>query len=255
MDQFTTNDILLSYQTLGSKGSPVIVWGHGWGQSHTAFLPLAGSLESTGRHVLVDFPGFGESPAPHTVMGTEDYADLIAAWARDQKIEKLIWVGHSFGGRVGLQLASRHPALVQSMTLIAAAGLPRKRSLLKTLYIKARILTYKTLKKLTPFGLSKDWLNKTFASADYQSAGAMRSIFVKVVNEDLSEQARQITCPVNLVYGTNDTETPPEIGERLARLIPNAKMVHLDGQDHYSVLSEGRHPVAALIKNDIKERI
>lgn len=246
LEQFTADHMTLSTTTMGQKDGPIVVWGHGWGQSHQAFVPLATSLEKMGQHVLVDFPGFGDSPAPENIVGTEDYADLIASWAKDQGINKLIWIGHSFGCRVGIQLAARYPDLVQSMILIAAAGLPRKKSLYKTF----RILTYKALKAL---GVNKDWLAAKFGSTDFKNAGPMRAIFVKVVNENLTDQANQVQCPVQLIYGDQDTETPPDIGQRLEKLITNAKMVSLAGQDHYSVLGQGRHQVASLIRNFIKE--
>ena len=76
---------------------------------------------------------------------------------------------------------------------------------------------------------------------------------VKVNHEDLSDLVPQITCPVKLIYGENDDETPPEIGERLNKLIKDSEMVHLAGQDHYSVLSEGRHQVAPILKKFIDQ--
>ena len=69
----------------------------------------------------------------------------------------------------------------------------------------------------------------------------MRPILTKVVNEDLSDIARKIALPTTLLYGAGDTETPPEIGQRLAALIPNANLVLLNDLDHYSILNEGRH--------------
>ena len=42
----------------------------------------------------------------------------------------------------------------------------------------------------------------------------------------------------------NDRETPPDIGERLQRLIPNAQLHVLRGFDHWSVLTEGQHQLA-----------
>ena len=42
----------------------------------------------------------------------------------------------------------------------------------------------------------------------------------------------------------DDRETPPEIGERLSALIPRAALSVLPGQDHYTVLGDGRHIVA-----------
>ncbi|MCD8497675.1 MAG: alpha/beta hydrolase [Alphaproteobacteria bacterium] len=118
-------------RTIGEKDSPVILWAHGWGHSHEAFMPLAESLVRLGKHVLIDFPGFGQSPKPDADWATEDYADAMAAWIKEQGIGPVIWVGHSFGGRVGIQLAARHPDLIKAMCLIAGAGLKRKRPPLK----------------------------------------------------------------------------------------------------------------------------
>ena len=235
-----------------SQSGAAVFWGHGWGQSHAAFLDLCEPLKNLGHHRIVDFPGFGESDLPPAEWGTAEYADHVANLIHIETDKPIIWVGHSFGGRVGLQLAARHPELVKGLFLIAAAGLPRKRPFWKKAYLKGRIALYKFLKKLVPFGLPERWLIKTFASADYKSAGPMRQIFVKVVNEDLSDVATDIACPVTLVYGENDSETPPEIGERLAKLIPNAELIVLNNQDHYSVLGQGRHQVTRLLKSFIE---
>lgn len=243
----------IHFETRGEKDTPVIFWGHGWGQSHQSFLPLAGSFEGAGRHVLVDFPGFGKSTAPPESWGTAEYADALAALIRAQTDRKIIWIGHSFGGRVGIQLAARHPDLVRGLFLISAAGLPRKRPLWQKLYFKIRVSVFKLLRKMIRFGVSESWLMNTFASPDYKNAGPMRTIFVRVVNENLSETAQAVQCPVVLVYGSQDTETPPEIGERYKALIKNAEMVHLEGLDHYSVLSGGRHQVTPHLKRFLEE--
>jgi pimeloyl-ACP methyl ester carboxylesterase len=250
MKTFEFQQISMAYDGWESPSGPCFVWAHGWGQNHLGLAGLAGVFKSQGQHFLVDFPGFGASPPPEA-WDTGRYADFMADFIRQHTSGNVIWVGHSFGCRVGLQIAARHPDLIAGLFLIAAAGLPRKRSLIKKLYIKGRIAVYKFLKKLIPFGLPEDWLMKKFASSDYKNAGPMRQILVKVVNEDLSDVARKITCPVTLVYGSQDTETPPEIGMRLKALIKNAEMVHLEGFDHYTILSTGQHQLAVQLKNFI----
>lgn len=254
MPHFKTNNAEIFYTASGDADTPAIIWAHGWGQNGAAFEQMIQPFTKSAKHYAVDFPGFGESPEPPESWGTEDYADAMAQFIKENITGKVLWVGHSFGCRVGLQIAARHPELIERMFLIAGAGLKRKRPLHKQLYFKARILTYKLLKKLSLINLvSKDWLTRTFGSRDYQnSSGIMRQVFVKVVNEDLSPQARAVACPVTLVYGENDTETPPEIGQRLNKLISNSEMVHLSGQDHYSVLAQGRHQVAPLLKKFIE---
>ncbi len=220
-----------------------LVWGHGWGQDHTSFLPLAEPLARQAHHVLLDFQGFGQSPKPDQVWGTAEYADDVAAYLKENPFKgKTIWVGHSFGGRVGMQLAARHPALIDGLFLIASAGVPRQRNFKQKVKNKFRVLFFKSLKHLWRWtGRDVDVLKNRFGSPDYRNAGPLRPIFLKTIAENLSEVARAITCPVFLLYGSADTETPPDIGATLRQLIPNATLCVLDGQDHFSILTSGRH--------------
>lgn len=223
------------------EGAVHIVWGHGWGQSSAALLPLAESLGAFATSSLIDFPGFGTSPMPPLDWGTADYADAVAEWLRAMPPRRYIWVGHSFGGRVGVQLAARHPELVSGMILIASAGLPRRRSLAARIRIMLRVRAFKTAKLLFREGPTLDNWRRRLGSADYQAAGALRPILARVVSEDLTAQAKAVRCPTLLVYGSDDQDTPPEIGERLKALIPGSELVVMNGFDHHSVLSAGRH--------------
>jgi len=226
-------------------------WGHGWGQDRCAMAQIAQSLTSLGTHVLFDFPGFGRSPRPDTAWTTADYADLVARYLMAHPHQgPTVWLGHSFGGRVGIQLAARYPELVDRLVLIAAAGLQRRRSLFSQARVTSKIYTFKALKRMAPaIGMDVDTLRRRFGSADYGNAGEMREILSNVVREDLSGVAQKIACPVRLIYGEKDAETPPEIGERLTQLISDAELSVLSGQDHYSLLDGGRHQVAKRIRD------
>ena len=250
MQRFKLKDFEIYYQSFGNPESPALVWAHGWGQSHESFMQLAAPFQQGYHHIMVDFPGFGASPPPPAIWSTADYADAIASLIKEQIKGKVVWIGHSFGCRVGLQIAARHPELTKGLFLIAAAGLKRKRPLHQALGLKGRVLLYKTLKKLVPLGaVREEWLKSKFGAADYKNvSGIMRSVFVKTVNENLATITKAIACPVTLVYGTQDTETPLEIGQRLNKLISGSRLVELDGLDHYSVLSSGRHQVAHILQ-------
>ena len=163
----------------------LVVWGHGWGMNRAAFRLYADALAGRAAHMLVDFPGFGDSPVPPPHWGTADYADALAELVRPYRAgKKIIYVGHSFGGRVGIQLAARHPDLVDGLFLVGAHGLIRKRSLWKRIRMGCSVYTFKTLKHLAPvLGLNVDDLRKKFGSADYRNAGAMRSLFLGFIRE------------------------------------------------------------------------
>jgi pimeloyl-ACP methyl ester carboxylesterase len=224
-----------------------LVWAHGWGHSHESLAPLAQAMQPRAVSRLVDLPGFGASPLPPGAWGTADYADAMAAWLATLPPCPRVWVGHSFGCRVGVQLAARHPAAVSALFLIAAAGLPPHRSAMTRLKRLPRRLMFRTLRAVTPVGAARDRLRERFGSADYRNAGAMRPVLVKAVNEDLSEPARRIRIPVVLVHGDNDTESPPEIAERFHALIPGSRLHVLRGFDHLSIIGDGRHQVTHLL--------
>jgi len=225
-------------------GAPLLIWGHGWGHTHAALRPLAEAMQAIAPSLLVDFPGFGASPVPPDAWGTADYADAVAQWLAAIPAGRRVWIGHSFGSRVGLRLAARHPDLVNGLFLIAAPGLQPRRPFPERARRKVRSLAYKAMRALAPEGPARDRLRERFGSRDYRQAGAMRPVFVKTVGEDLGPVAREVRCPTVFVYGERDSETPPDIGERFQQMIPRSELAVLRGLDHWTVLTEGRHQIA-----------
>jgi pimeloyl-ACP methyl ester carboxylesterase len=230
-----------------------LVWAHGWGHSHQNLLPLAEAMRRSARSILIDLPGFGMSPAPPAAWSTADYADMAARWLAGRARPRRIWVAHSFGARVGLQLAARHPELVDGLFLIAAAGLPPQRPLGARVKLYARRWAFRLARVLTPEGPARERLRHRFGSADYRAAGPLRPILVKAVSEDLSEVARGVRCPAVLVYGDQDRETPPELGARFNQLMPQSRLVILRGFDHWTVLTEGRHQIVQRLGEFIEQ--
>lgn len=254
MQQFKTDTQTLSFEELGAKDADVqVIWGHGWGHTHKALQPLAESLTGY-HHYLLDFPGFGESPIPESTWDTGDYADLVAKFIEQLPPAKLrVWVGHSFGGRVGVQLGAKHSALMNAFVFVAGAGLRRKLSPCKRAVLTCKVYFYKLCKNLCRIGLIKrSWVENRFGSADYRNAGALRPIFLSVIREHRAEEAQKIQVPTLLVYGDKDQETPPSMGEEYASYIKNSDLHILQGLDHYSVLGEGQQQTIYLIHKFIK---
>ena len=243
---------MFHYDVVTQQSDPQmrIVWAHGWGHDANAMRELALPFAPHAENVLLDFPGFGKSPPPDTSWSTGDYADATREFLDTLKpMATTYWVGHSFGCRVGMQMAARHPGILSGMALIAAAGLQRRRGPVEQIKYLRRLWSYKIGARLLRFlGRDPKDLAMKYGSPDYRNAGSMRGVFVNVVREDLTEVARRITIPVKLIYGREDAETPVEMGLRLNQLIPRSELLVLDHQDHYSVLGEGRYPVIKAIQ-------
>jgi pimeloyl-ACP methyl ester carboxylesterase len=56
-----------------------------------------------------------------------------------------------------------------------------------------------------------------------------------------------------LVVGDRDRETPPELAERLHRMIPQSRLVVLRGFDHWNILTDGRHQIIQLLSEFMEQ--
>lgn len=229
----------LHYTDSGS-GPRTLVLMHGWGCDHTTVASIERTaLEEGWRVVNVDFPGFGQSQEPGDVWGVEEYTRAIEELVRRLEIERPSLLGHSFGGRVGILYASRHPE-VDRLILVDAAGIKPRRTF--TYYRK--VYTFKAMKWLMYLALGKkeaerrlDARRAKAGSPDYaQASPMMRRILSKVVNEDLTSELPKIKAPTLLVWGTADTATPVADAHKMEALIPDAGLVAFDGCGHYSFL-------------------
>lgn len=239
----------INHIKLGDKGTPVVML-HGWGQSLESFRVLGDLLSRYHQVYLIDFPGFGKSPKPDEDWDTIDYARAIDTLFEQLQIENAIVIGHSFGGRVGVRMAARHAKRVNTLILINSHGLKNIQTGKKLVRAKALKFLSKILKWSDSTFKTKsfeNWFVPKFASRDYRNAGALKNILVKTVNEDVSDDARQITCPTFLLWGERDTETPVEMGRRFNELIPKSQFVVLPEKDHFPFIDEGAHVCASYI--------
>jgi len=228
-----------------------LVFLHGWGQSHTSMLPMAELLGAIGTRYVLDLPGFGVSEAPPIEWDTFAYAKRIRTWLDEQGIDKADLVGHSFGGRVSVQMGAHFPERVRSIVLIGAAGLRPKRSFRQ----RFRVALSRWLGKLArmlPAALRDPllrWREGKFGSPDFRQAKEpLRSILSRVVAEDLQEEARKVRAPTFLLWGRDDDQTPVDMAERYKALIAGSELVVLDNLGHFPFAGGGSHQCAMQLK-------
>lgn len=83
---------------------------HEWGESMESVTPIFDDFVSSYEVTAVDFPGHGFSGVPPSPWNLEDFANCVLRLMDRLLMERPDIIGHSFGGRVALRLASRHPA-------------------------------------------------------------------------------------------------------------------------------------------------
>lgn len=186
---------------------------HGWGRRGSDFVRSLQGIDA----LAPDLPGFGASPAPARAVGAHGYAEMLRP-VLEQFAAPPVVVGHSFGGRVAVCLASRYPVAALVLT-----GVPLLR-----IRPPARIgAGYRLARALNRRGLVSDrqmeiWRRRS-GSSDYRSVtGVMRQVLVTVVDESYQEELARIEVPVRMLWGSDDTEAPLEVARAAEEILGRA---------------------------------
>ncbi len=217
--EYETNLESGSMQNRADDSGAVILFLHGWGGDLRSFAGIYSEVCGWGfKAVNLSFP-----PVVPPQWGVYDYAAYVHAFLKLKGIRDPVIVGHSFGGRVGIILASQ--GVCSKLVLVDSAGARPKFSLAK----KIKIARYKRRVKL---GKPLDG----FGSIDYNNVGKeMRGVFVRIVNTHLDKLLPYIKCPTLVFWGERDKDTPPYMARRIARKVKRCELVMTDG-GHYSYI-------------------
>ena len=224
------------------KGDVVLLL-HGWGANLKSFANLINLLKSKYRVLAIDYPGFGESDKLKTSFCVDDYCDIVVEFLKKLNVEKLILVGHSYGGRIILKLNNRKdlPFVIEKNVLIDSAGIIDK----KDIVVKIKVVIYKLFKKIfisLPVSSEKKdelvmKLRKKIGSSDYGIASrVMQETLVKSVNEDLTYCLDNMKESL-IIWGDNDTVTPLWMARTMEEKIKNSGLVILKG-GHFSYIDD-----------------
>lgn len=230
---------------------PHIIMMHGWGRSLNDIKPVADVLAEYATVHVIDLPGFGKTPPPPAEgWDTNQYAELILDYIRKQNLDKVILLGHSFGGRVSLRISAKHPELVSKLILIDSHGLRPIRTLYQNLRVQCIKKAAKIVKLIDKtFGLKlyAEKFAKRFGSADYQNAGVLKNTFVKTISEDQTSDVEKIRAKTLLLWGSEDQDTPVAMGQKFHQLIKDSKLIVLEGKGHSPFHGVGAHLCASHI--------
>lgn len=229
----------------GIKKKETIVFLHGWGQNIEMMEPLAKPFQNDYHVIIFDLPGFGKSEEPPHAWTLQEYVEMIHAYLEEKKIEKPNLVGHSFGGKISLLYASMYPT--KNLVLLASPYKVRR----KKPSLSVRIL--KQTKKLPGLKKVSEYLKSKMGSTDYKNATPiMRDVLVKHVNTDLTQDAKKITCPTIMIWGTDDQAVPLSDAYELEKIIQNSAVIVYEKKTHYAYL-ENLNQTVRIIKSLISK--
>lgn len=229
--------------TCAGEGEAVVLL-HGWGANRGLFEGLIHTISKKYKAIAPDLPGFGGSEEPKEPWNVGDYADCMIEFLRMLEIRKVVFLAHSFGGRIVFKLFEKGdlPFEIEKIILIDSAGIKpkktRRQKIKQQIYkISRGVLSSKPVSVLFPEAMEN--LRRKNGSADYNAASPMmRRCLVLAVNEDLRHVFPKIQVPSLLIWGDRDDATPLSDAKIMESTIPDAGLVICEGAGHYSFLEQ-----------------
>jgi len=210
------------FYKLGQKKKSALIILHGWGIDGSKYKELAELLANDFYIIVPDLPGFGKTPEPKKSYKVADYARRVKDFMKEQRINEAFFIGHSFGGRITIKLASHYPKLVKKLVLTGAPGI-EKFYWKRTLKRKVQWTAAKALKALTFVPPIKKLKQKYYAKRDIGKLdGVMKKTFLKIIRENLNTDAKQLKQPTLLLWGNRDQMAPVMDAEKMLKIIPNS---------------------------------
>lgn len=195
---------------------------HGLIVSGRYMVPTLKQLAHHYRVYAPDLPGFGKSESPLDVLDIPGLSGALASWMDALRLEEAALVGNSMGCQVIAHLAARRPALVERAVLQAPTMDPHGRSVSRHV---ARFLLDVPREPLSLVPLEL---------GDLLAAGARRGwrTFRYALEDRIEENLPRMRAPALVVRGSRDSICPQRWAEEATRLLPNGRLVNLDGVAH-----------------------
>ena len=223
---------------------PPVVFLHGLGGSRTAWDLQLRALADRFRCIAWDMPGYGAS-APLAHLTFPAVADSLAGLLDTLEIEAADLVGLSFGGMHALHAAIRHPTRVRRLVLAdtsPAFGLdgtspqtwkatrlgPIERGLVPGDFAGS------VLDAICATPLEPEVRGQLVASFGRITTEGFRAAVECLPTHDVREDLGDIGCPVLVIVGAEDRETPVSYAEALAAGLPDSTLEVLAGVGHLS---------------------
>jgi 2-hydroxy-6-oxonona-2,4-dienedioate hydrolase len=213
------------------EGEPLMML-HGLFGALSNFEGLINYFVQHNKVIVPMLPLFELDLLHSTVGGLEKY---LYKFIEHRDYRNINLLGNSLGGHVALLHVLKHPERIKSLILTGSSGLFENG--MGDTYPKRG--DYEYIKKKTaltfydPEVASKELVDEVYEIVNNRiKAIKIISLAKSAIRNNLGEELNQIKQPTLLVWGNNDTITPPFVAREFNRLIPNSELHFIDKCGH-----------------------
>ena len=213
------------------NGDPLILL-HGLFGALSNFKDLLDYFKNTNRVIIPLLPLFDLSLLDTSVSGL---AKHVQRFLEAHDLRNVHLMGNSLGGHIGLVYTLKNQGNVKTLTLTGSSGLFENG--MGETYPKRGDYDYvKKKTELTfydPAMATKELVDEVFSITNNRlKALKIISLAKSAIRHNLGDEIMDVKVPTCLIWGKNDTITPPMVANEFHKLIPNSELHFIDKCGH-----------------------
>jgi pimeloyl-ACP methyl ester carboxylesterase len=226
------------FQFIDEGEGPVLVLLHGLFGALSNWMDVIEHFRSSYRIVIPLMPIYS---LPILNTNVKALADFVHDFITYKNFKDVVLIGNSLGGHVTLVYVKKHPENVKAMVLTGSSGLyenamggsfPRREDYN---FIKSKVeYTF-----YDPKSASKELVDEVFGIVnDKGKLIRILSLAKSAIRHNMSDDLKDMKLPACLIWGKQDTITPPDVAEEFHRLLPLNELHWIDKCGHAPMMEQ-----------------
>ena len=210
------------------EGRPLIIL-HGLMGNLSNFDRVFDHFSELGYQVIM--PELPLYTLPLLKTNVKNLSKFVKDFVAFKKLDQYLLMGNSLGGHIALYHAKMNPKKVAGLVLTGSSGLYENS--MGESYPKRG--DYEYIKKKSqdvfydPEIATKEVVDDVFETLNNRNK-LIRTIAIakSAIRHNMANDLPQMEMPTCLIWGKNDTVTPPDVAEEFHRLMPNSELLWID---------------------------
>ncbi len=232
------SDGTFNYIEVG-EGKPIIIL-HGLMGGLSNFEGVTTHFPPKGYKVLI--PELPLYAMPMLKTTVKNFAKYLKKFIDHKELDDVVLLGNSLGGHIGLLYVKMYPEKVKALVITGSSGLYEsamgdgypKRGDYEFIKKKAQDVFY------DPEIATKEIVDEVFATVnDRVKLVKTLAIAKSAIRHNMAQDLPKMKTPTCIIWGKNDSVTPPDVAELFDELLPNSDLFWIDKCGHAPMME---HP-------------